>query len=138
MDSEIGFILDTRLANDCHKVTDLELSHVLLMNDERYPWLILVPRRKDIREIHHLSTHDRNLLFCEIIKVSEYLERKFQPIKLNIGALGNIVSQLHIHILARNANDAAWPGPVWGHSTAVPYSAIQLERLKKDMTKAFI
>jgi diadenosine tetraphosphate (Ap4A) HIT family hydrolase len=128
-DSEAGFKLDFRLAADCHLVTDLALSRVLLMNDRRYQWLILVPRRDDMREIHHLSSLDQASLYEEITRVSELLEAEFNPTKMNIGALGNIVSQLHIHVIARNEGDPAWPGPVWGHSSAVAYASDDIEKL---------
>jgi diadenosine tetraphosphate (Ap4A) HIT family hydrolase len=117
----IPFILDPILAKDCMEITDLELSKLLLMNDKRYTWLILVPRRTAMSEIHHLPTKDQQSLFTEIIKVSEFLEKEFQPAKINIGAIGNIVPQLHVHIISREFNDPAWPDPVWGHSPQVPY-----------------
>jgi diadenosine tetraphosphate (Ap4A) HIT family hydrolase len=130
-DGEAGFSLDPRLAADCFFVSDLPLSRVLLMNDSRYPWLILVPRRSDAREIHHLATEDQSRLLSEISTVSYTLEKQFAPDKINVGALGNIVSQLHIHVIARHEGDPAWPGPVWGHSSAKPYVesvAIELAR----------
>ena len=103
------------------------------MNDRRYQWLILVPRRDDMREIHHLSSPDQTSLFEEITRVSELLETEFNPTKMNIGALGNIVSQLHIHVIARNEGDPAWPGPVWGHSSAVAYASDEIEKLKEKL-----
>jgi len=120
--SEAGFKLDPRFAADSLEIADLSLCRVLLMNDSRYPWLILVPKRPEVSEIHHLSKSDQTLLLAEITMVSEVLETEFAPKKINVGALGNIVSQLHVHIVARNEGDPAWPGPVWGHSAAVPYS----------------
>lgn len=133
MDSEAGFTLDPRLAADCHTVSDLSLSRVLLMNDARYPWLILVPRRAGVREIHHLSPEDQTTLFNEIITVSKLLEAEFTPHKMNVGALGNIVAQLHIHVIARNESDPAWPGPVWGHSAATLYSTTHAAELTKSL-----
>ncbi len=99
------------------------------MNDSRYPWVVLVPRRADVREIHHLASADQPLLFSEMMRVSEILDTEFSPTKMNIGALGNIVSQLHVHIIARNEDDPAWPGPVWGHSPAIPYATKDAETL---------
>ncbi len=128
-DSEAGFTLDPRLTADCLTVAELGLSRVLLLNDSRYPWLVLVPRRAGVTEIHHLSAEDQTILWGEIIRVSKLLETEFKPKKMNVGALGNIVSQLHIHIIARNEDDPAWPGPVWGHSTATPYSENESEKL---------
>jgi diadenosine tetraphosphate (Ap4A) HIT family hydrolase len=132
-DSEAGFSLDPRLATDCLTITDLALSRILLMNDSRFPWLILVPRRRDMREIHHLTSQDLTTLFSEITRISELLEAEFSPTKINIGALGNIVSQLHIHIIARNEGDAAWPGPVWGHGPAIAYAAEEGEKLVQNI-----
>ncbi len=109
------------------------LSRVLLMNDSRYPWLILVPRRPNISEIHHLSKDDQALLLSEISQTSKYLEKEYAPKKINIGALGNIVAQLHVHIVARHEGDAAWPGPVWGHSEALPYDGENATEMVKKI-----
>lgn len=117
----MGFNLHPRLAADTFLVGDFELCRVLLMNDARHPWLILVPRRDDLREIHDLGPADRIALMDESCRVAEAMQREFTPDKLNIGVLGNIVPQLHVHHIARFATDPAWPGPVWGHSPAVPY-----------------
>jgi diadenosine tetraphosphate (Ap4A) HIT family hydrolase len=117
------FTLHPRLAADAAFVIDWPLCRVLLMNDSRYPWLILVPRRADMTEITDLDTSDRGLLTEEIVRASEIVRRLPGVAKLNMGALGNLVPQLHIHIVGRQAGDPAWPGPVWGHSPAVPYEA---------------
>ncbi len=103
------------------------------MNDSRYPWLILVPRRPAISEIHHLPTTDQQSLFTEIIKVAEFLEEEFKPAKINIGAIGNIVPQLHVHIVSREFNDPAWPDPVWGHSPQVPYQKREARKIIKKI-----
>lgn len=116
------FELNERLRQDTFKITDLELSTLLLMNDSTVPWLILVPKRLDTAEIHQLSQNDRSLLIEEIALVSKMLEDEFSPDKINVAALGNIVSQLHIHVIARYRDDRAWPGPVWSAPGAVPYS----------------
>ena len=120
------FQLDARLAQDTTPVTSFALSRVLLMNDARYPWLILVPARDGLSELHDLNASDQALLNDEIIRVSRAMTELFTPKKINVGALGNIVRQLHIHIVARRTDDPAWPGPVWGHSPAVPYTVEQL------------
>ncbi len=120
------FQLDARLAQDTTPVTSFALSRVLLMNDARYPWLILVPARDGLSEVHDLNASDQALLNDEIIRVSRAMTELFTPEKINVGALGNIVRQLHIHIIARRTDDPAWPGPVWGHSPAVPYTVEQL------------
>ena len=115
------FTLHPTLARDTAEVARLPLCRVLLMNDRRFPWLILVPEREGAREIHELSPADRATLIEEIALASEALARAFRPDKLNVGALGNIVPQLHVHVVARAAGDPAWPGPVWGSGAAVPY-----------------
>jgi len=125
------FNLHPRLASDCHPLGDLPLSRVLLLDDSRYPWLILVPRRPDIREIYQLDATDRESLLEESCQVGEFMMRAFKGEKLNVGALGNLVPQLHLHHIVRNSSDPAWPGPVWGHSAAVPYKRQMLaERLQ--------
>jgi len=130
------FELHQTLAKDTVTVASLPLSQVLLMNDVRYPWLILVPQREDIREIHHLAKDDQGTLFKEIMLASNIVETIFSPEKINIGALGNLVPQLHIHVIARYKDDAAWPGPVWGHGEAVPYAPEPLEALKNQLEEA--
>ena len=117
-----AFVLHQQLAQDTHFVTDLPLCRVLLMNESRYPWLILVPRRADIREIIELSADERTQLWAESDQVSRVLMALFHPDKLNLGALGNLVPQLHLHHLARFQTDAAWPAPVWGKFPPLAYS----------------
>ena len=121
------FTLHPTLARDTVEVVRLPLCRVLLMKDRRFPWVILVPDREDVREIHELAPEDRARLIEEISRVGEALQRLFEPDKLNVGALGNIVLQLHVHVVARFATDAAWPGPVWGSGAAVPYDDEELE-----------
>jgi diadenosine tetraphosphate (Ap4A) HIT family hydrolase len=116
------FELDPRLAADTVEIGTLDLCRVLLMNDVRYPWLILVPGKPDLAEIGDLDRDDRLLLMDEIETASAALAGLYNPIKMNVGALGNIVRQLHIHIVGRAECDPAWPGPVWGHSPADAYS----------------
>lgn len=121
------FTLHPRLAGDSHAVTDLALCRVLLMNDSRFPWLILVPRLAGAREIVDLGQADRLQLAQEIDLASRALRALFPTDKLNIGAIGNIVEQLHVHIIARQRIDPAWPGVVWGFGSAVPYAAASAE-----------
>ncbi len=121
-----AFTLDPRLAADTVLVGDLMLSRVLLMNDARFPWLILVPRRAQLREIVDLAASEQNALMGEIAAVSLALQRLTSPHKLNVAALGNQVAQLHVHVIARFSEDAAWPRPVWGIGTAEPYPAVLL------------
>jgi diadenosine tetraphosphate (Ap4A) HIT family hydrolase len=116
------FELNPRLEADTDWVLDLQLSRVLLMNDSRYPWLILVPRIPNVREWLDLSSTDQALLLAEQLQVSQCLQTLLSPDKLNIATLGNIVPQLHLHIIARFETDFAWPSPVWGRGDSVRYS----------------
>ncbi len=117
------FLLHARLEADTVFVADWKLSCVLAMNDTRYPWLVLVPRRAELTELHDLSVADRAVLMEEIARASAALKSLSGAAKINVGALGNLVPQLHIHIVARNPGDFAWPGPVWGQDAAEPYGA---------------
>jgi diadenosine tetraphosphate (Ap4A) HIT family hydrolase len=117
------FDLDPAFSDSAIVLGDLPLSRVLLQDDARFPWLVLVPRRPAIAEIMALEPADRVLLVDEIVAASNALQALYGPDKLNIGTLGNHVRQLHVHVIARFASDLAWPGPVWGHSPAVPYPA---------------
>ncbi|WP_429200286.1 HIT domain-containing protein [Luteibacter sp. W1I16] len=121
-------MLDARLAGDTLPVGDLPLCKVLLMRDRRYAWLVLVPRRSGMVEVADLDPDEREALWREVDSASAAL-RTVEPCdKLNIGALGNIVRQLHVHVVARVEGDAAWPGPVWGHGAAEPYGAGEAEQ----------
>jgi diadenosine tetraphosphate (Ap4A) HIT family hydrolase len=118
-----AFTLDETLARDTYTLGRFPLCRVLMLNDARYPWLVLAPERADISEIIDLAAPDRALLMTEIAAASEAVRAAFAPDKLNVGALGNMVRQLHVHVIGRFVSDIAWPGPVWGHSPAVPYPA---------------
>jgi diadenosine tetraphosphate (Ap4A) HIT family hydrolase len=122
------FVLHPRLQADCHPVGDLALSRVLLLDERRYPWVILVPRRAGIGEIHELDRDDRWALLEESCRLGAFLLEAFGGEKLNVAALGNLVPQLHLHHVVRQTGDPAWPGPVWGHSAAEPYAADELAR----------
>lgn len=119
--SAAAFALDPRLAADTRLVAALPLCDVLLMNDARYPWLILVPRRAGLVEIADLDTGGQAALWQEVSRATAALRAVVRCDKLNLGALGNIVRQLHVHLVARVEGDAAWPGPVWGHGRSVAY-----------------
>ena len=112
------FELDTRLAADSVLIADGPLSQIRLMNDARFPWVVLVPRVAGASEWIDLSGDQQRLLLAEINQISRHLKQKPNVTKLNIGALGNIVPQLHIHLVGRHEGDAAWPGPVWGSGPA--------------------
>ncbi len=116
------FELNPRLAADTFVVGETPLSQVLLMNDARYPWLILVPRRNDVTEPFELGDADQAQLWQESMRLGEAMKAHFAADKLNIAALGNQVAQLHVHHIARFYKDDAWPGPVWGVGSVVPYS----------------
>jgi diadenosine tetraphosphate (Ap4A) HIT family hydrolase len=120
--SEAGFELDPRLAGDTAFIADWRLCRLLLMDDVRFPWLILVPRRTGAVELDDLDEGDRVQLMHEIQRATQALRGVVECEKLNVGALGNIVRQLHVHVVARRQDDAAWPGPVWGHGTVQRYT----------------
>jgi diadenosine tetraphosphate (Ap4A) HIT family hydrolase len=130
------FGLDPRLAADTHEIGDFALCRVLLMNDSRYPWLILVPRRADLSEIHDLPAAERILLIEEAARAGAALKNLTSAKKINTGALGNMVAQLHVHVIARFVGDAAWPGSVWGSGRAVPYEDEAAARLVADLRRA--
>lgn len=120
--AEAGFELDPRLAHDGAFVTDWPLCRVLLMDDARFPWLVLVPRRAGLRELDDLAEADHAQLTAEVRRALRLLRGLAACDKLNVGALGNLVPQLHVHIVARRRGDSAWPGPVWGSGAARPYA----------------
>jgi diadenosine tetraphosphate (Ap4A) HIT family hydrolase len=131
-----GFTLDPRITAVSIGVTGLWLSELRLINDARFPWLILVPRVHGAEEVVDLTKADRAALCEEITAVSQALLSTTGCDKLNIGALGNLVRQLHIHVVARFAADAAWPGPVWGNGTSVAYEAEERDRLITNILTA--
>lgn len=131
------FMLNQTLTNDTVPLTSLPLCRVLLMNDSRYPWLILVPARPNIKEIYELSLSDQSQLMSELCRASLALSNLLSPDKINIGALGNIVPQLHIHVIARFRLDAAWPNSVWGSHPPTPYKPSLLKETLKNFQKAF-
>jgi diadenosine tetraphosphate (Ap4A) HIT family hydrolase len=135
--SNTDFELDPRLRADTQHIAALALCEVLLMKDSRFPWLILVPRVAGCAEILDLPEHARALLWQEINQATAALREVAPCDKLNIGALGNIVRQLHVHIVARKEGDAAWPGPVWGHGRAEPYREDALAFLVHKLQSAF-
>ena len=114
--------LHPQLRKETIEIVVLRLSRVLLLNDSRFQWLILVPDRPSVTELHTLNAADQMILMSELTVCSRVLESLYRPDKINIGALGNLVPQLHIHVVARFETDAAWPGPVWGFGERQPYS----------------
>ena len=123
----MDFTLHDRLATDSVALGDGLLSSVRLMNDRRYRWLILVPRRAGLREIHELAAADRALLIEEIALAGQALQAATRAAKINVGALGNLVPQLHVHVIARRSSDAAWPRPVWGVMPPLAHDAEEVQ-----------
>jgi diadenosine tetraphosphate (Ap4A) HIT family hydrolase len=127
--------LDPRLAHDTINVGDLPLCRVLVIKDANYPWLLLVPRRRDVVEIIDLPEIEQAQLTTEISRVARALKTTSPCEKLNIAALGNVVSQLHIHIIARHAGDAAWPRPVWGIAEPIAHHPTELDAFIRALRK---
>ncbi|HEY0660924.1 MAG TPA: HIT family protein [Lysobacter sp.] len=123
-----GWHLHPQLAEDTHPVAHFPLCELQLMDDSNHPWLILVPRVEEATELVDLSDLQQAELTREIARVSRALQTVFKPHKLNVAALGNLVPQLHVHVIARFTDDIAWPRPVWGTATAQPYSTEELVR----------
>ncbi len=129
MTPPLPWSLHEQLARDTTAIGDLPLSRVLLMNDANYPWLVLVPRRAGAVEILDLSEPEQAQLMGEIARSAHVLKQTTGCDKLNIAAIGNVVPQLHIHIVARRHDDAAWPRPVWGAAPPCPYDPAAQRRL---------
>ena len=131
-----SFLLHERLARDTIPVGDFVLSRVLLMNDARFPWLVLVPRIDGAQEVFDLSASDQQRLTAEIVRCSQRVKMLTGAVKMNIGALGNLVPQLHVHVVARSPGDGAWPGPVWGFGTPDPYTASEADAMVAQLRDA--
>ena len=137
----MSFELHARLQQDCFAVGRFALCRVLLMNDANYPWFVLVPQRPDVREIHDLNAPDRLQLMTESCAFAVAMARAYEPDKLNVASLGNVVPQLHVHHIARYRDDPAWPAPVWGVVAPRPYAGderhARLARLRAALTGEF-
>ncbi len=135
-----AFSLHPKLKEDCVPLGRLPVSMVLLMNDSRFPWCLLVPERAGVSELHALAPDDQQMLMRESVALSKALVEAYRPDKMNVAALGNQVPQLHVHHIARYRSDAAWPHPVWGKGSAVRYEpaslSTQIERLAKHVGDA--
>jgi diadenosine tetraphosphate (Ap4A) HIT family hydrolase len=129
------FKLHSQLEQDCIQLGQLELCLVLLMNDSRFPWLILVPKRVWIREIYELEVQDQIQLIKESSFVAEKLAHFYKADKLNIAAIGNKVEQLHLHHVVRFKDDLAWSSPVWGFGQAIPYEKQEVKELTAQLSK---
>ncbi|WAH60211.1 HIT domain-containing protein [Pseudomonas silvicola] len=136
------FSLDSRLHQDTHVIGDFPLSRLLLSNDANYPWFILVPRREAISELFQLSDTDQFQLWQETTFLAQVLKDAYAADKMNVATLGNVVAQLHMHVIVRHTDDAAWPAPVWGKVAGKPYSAEQVAqvraRLRDVLTSDFV
>lgn len=140
-----SFTLHPQLAADCVVIGDLPICQVLLNKQfSQFPWVILVPRRTGCRDLTDVPPMDYPLMMDEMAYVHDVLKAHFQPTKMNVGALGNMVTQLHIHIICRSEGDEAWPKPVWGHANPKPYSptelrarASEIKVLLEDMLKVY-
>lgn len=134
----MDFHLDPRLAHDSESIIQLSLCEVRLMNNAAFPWFLLIPQRLDCIEILDLEDADRAQLFQEILWVSEKVQQLFKPTKLNIANLGNQVSQLHVHVIARYNTDLAWPNPVWGTGIHQNYGMVEKQERIDLMKKALL
>lgn len=136
------FVLDTRLHEDTWLIGDFPLCRLLLSNDSNYPWFILVPRREGISELFQLDDRDQQLMWSETTALAGLLKGLFGANKMNVATLGNVVSQLHMHVIVRYQADAAWPAPVWGKHSAKPYTQAEVDvirgKLKSVLDGGFI
>jgi diadenosine tetraphosphate (Ap4A) HIT family hydrolase len=132
-DPTAGWSLDPQLERDSVTVGHLTLCQMRLMNDANYPWLLLVPRRANATEITDLVEADRTQLMREVAQSVHALKSETACLKINVAAIGNVVTQLHVHIVARFRTDAAWPKPVWGQLPARAYNAAALQKLTASL-----
>jgi diadenosine tetraphosphate (Ap4A) HIT family hydrolase len=126
------FKLHPRLANDCHTLAALPLCELLLMNNALLPWFILVPR-VSVVELHQLTSQQQASLFEEINQISRFIEGSFSSHKLNVASIGNIVQQLHVHVIGRRQDDICWPGVVWGVEQRATYDQASLEDITSQL-----
>ncbi len=131
------YALNEQLQKDTKMLGQFPLCDVLLMNDSQYPWVILVPRRANIREMYHLSQEEQHVLSDESAYVSQRLSDFFKADSMNVAALGNVVAQLHMHHVVRYKDDPTWPKPVWGAMPAKAYSSAALENLVEELARLF-
>lgn len=132
------FTLDPRLEQSSFFVTDLPLCQVRLSHDSRYPWLILIPRITNISEVFDLTVQQQQDLWTETTAIAKVLHQQTSPHKINIATLGNVVAQLHVHVVARFTHDFAWPQPIWGRGDPIPYDDQITRKLIDQYRKAII
>lgn len=130
------WVLNQKLADDSVFVVDWPLSQLRLINDSRFPWLVLVPRVSNIEEIFQLSDEDQQQLLQESSQLAKVLSTSFKADKLNVAALGNVVRQLHVHHIVRYVDDCCYPSPVWGIGEAVPYQEYELRQRVDELRSA--
>ncbi|MCQ1573852.1 HIT family protein [Neorhizobium galegae] len=130
------FELDGRITRDSDLVSVLTLCQLRIQNDSRWPWLVMVPRRAGMTEIFDLSPAEQALLSVEVNKVAAALKTVTGATKINVGALGNIVRQLHVHVIARFEGDPNWPGPIWGFGQPVTYEEQQKQDFLNNLVEA--
>ncbi len=139
--TKLMFELHPQLQQDCLEIGRFSLCRLLLMNESRYPWFILVPEREKLTEIYQMNTADQTLLMQESSRLAHGLAEAFAADKLNIAAIGNLVPQLHVHHVVRYRSDPAWPAPVWGKFSPAPYDETEIAkviaRLKSVLPEAF-
>jgi diadenosine tetraphosphate (Ap4A) HIT family hydrolase len=127
------FSLHAQLDHDCFELMDFPLCKLLLCNDKAYPWFILVPRIRDIKEIYQLDWQQQQQLLNESSMLSEFLMQQYSGDKINVAALGNVCPQLHLHHIVRFKTDACWPKPVWGQQALTPYLDEDINELRHDL-----
>jgi diadenosine tetraphosphate (Ap4A) HIT family hydrolase len=132
-----AFSVDPALEENSFFIAEMELSRLYVKNDKENPWFVLVPRKNNVSELVDLKHEDQTLLMEELTIVSEFLKTYYQPTKINIGALGNIVRQLHIHIIARYESDRAWPQALWGTTPSLFFESMELENIKSNFLEFF-
>jgi len=133
-DNSENFILDPRLEKDCHFLVQLKLSGLLLMNRDQIPWFVLVPRvDRDVREIFDLLPDQQLQLAEEVRALAAHISKRYKIHKLNFGAIGNVVSQLHIHVMGRYSDDPWWPGVVWGQPGGLEIQPARVEEIRKTV-----
>ena len=121
---------------DSHFIAELKLCSVRLIDNAKFPWVILIPKRKKVTDIHHLNTKDQKALITEIVFVSKLMQKTFKSFNTNVEKIGNVVPQLHIHIIARSKKDSSWPLSVWVVKKKI-YSAKNLNQTISKLKKAF-
>jgi diadenosine tetraphosphate (Ap4A) HIT family hydrolase len=129
--------IDPRILADSLPVCDTQSAHIRLMNDRRWPWLILLPLQTDSRELHDLTHEQRNRFIADVNQASRVIQLSTGCRSVNVAMLGNVVAQLHCHVVARDEGDPNWPKPVWGYESAVPYSGDEPAALLATIRKSF-